>query len=264
MSLTWSRWRSPPCQWCTRRSRARCAPRAVGAILWEFVFEVDKSDFSLMLEGPCVGQVALPPVPVVHTTLCRTTSASTASCPSRWMCCLTHCASYSAPCQPLCSPQHQTLTPASPSSSGGAPARASGAQDTLVRAARPGLGAPGHRFPPRGLILANIHENTISVGTSIRPICTRRCVTLTNISQVCSNFCRVRVFIMNTRPDEVPRWCTRRSRARCAPRPRRARAPPSASRSPGTLECRAEGSWGGVGRRARNLLSTSLSPNLHP
>jgi len=32
---------------------------------------------------------------------CRTTSASTAPCTSRSMCCLTHCASYCAPCQPL-------------------------------------------------------------------------------------------------------------------------------------------------------------------
>ena len=32
---------------------------------------------------------------------CRTTSASTAPCTSRRMCCLTHCARYCAPCQPL-------------------------------------------------------------------------------------------------------------------------------------------------------------------
>jgi len=32
---------------------------------------------------------------------CRTTSASTAPCTSRRMCCPTHCASYCAPCQPL-------------------------------------------------------------------------------------------------------------------------------------------------------------------
>ena len=32
---------------------------------------------------------------------CRTTSASTAPCTSRRMCCLTHCASYCALCQPL-------------------------------------------------------------------------------------------------------------------------------------------------------------------
>ena len=31
---------------------------------------------------------------------CRATSASTAPCTSRRMCCLTHCASYCAPCQP--------------------------------------------------------------------------------------------------------------------------------------------------------------------
>ena len=32
---------------------------------------------------------------------CRTTSASTAPCTSRRMCCPTHCARYCAPCQPL-------------------------------------------------------------------------------------------------------------------------------------------------------------------
>ena len=32
---------------------------------------------------------------------CRTTSASTAPCTSRRVCCPTHCASYCAPCQPL-------------------------------------------------------------------------------------------------------------------------------------------------------------------
>jgi len=32
---------------------------------------------------------------------CRTTSASTAPCTPRRMCCPTHCASYCAPCQPL-------------------------------------------------------------------------------------------------------------------------------------------------------------------
>jgi hypothetical protein len=32
---------------------------------------------------------------------CRTTSASIAPCTSRRMCCPTHCARYSAPCQPL-------------------------------------------------------------------------------------------------------------------------------------------------------------------
>jgi len=32
---------------------------------------------------------------------CRTTSASTAPCTSRSMCCPTHCASYCAPCLPL-------------------------------------------------------------------------------------------------------------------------------------------------------------------
>jgi len=32
---------------------------------------------------------------------CRTTSASTAPCTSRTMCCPTHCASNCAPCQPL-------------------------------------------------------------------------------------------------------------------------------------------------------------------
>ena len=32
---------------------------------------------------------------------CRATSASTAPCTSRRICCLTHCASHCAPCQPL-------------------------------------------------------------------------------------------------------------------------------------------------------------------
>jgi len=43
--------------------------------------------------GPCVRPERL-------VFYCRTTSASTAPCTSRRMCCPTHCASYCAPCQP--------------------------------------------------------------------------------------------------------------------------------------------------------------------
>jgi len=40
--------------------------------------------------------------------------------------------------------------------------------------------------------------------TGIGPIRTRCCLTMTNMIQVCSNFHRARVFIMNTRPDKTP------------------------------------------------------------
>ena len=51
-------------------------------------------------------------------------------------------------------------------------------------------------------IAASIYDKC-SAGPSIRPICTRRCFTTTNMIQVCSNFHLARVFIINTRPDEI-------------------------------------------------------------
>jgi len=47
----------------------------------------------------CGGSAVLPPQRLVFC--CRTTSASTAPCTSRRMCCPTHGAGYCAPCQPL-------------------------------------------------------------------------------------------------------------------------------------------------------------------
>ena len=42
-----------------------------------------------------------------------------------------------------------------------------------------------------------------SVDPSIRPICTRCCFTMTHMIQVCGNFHCARVFITDTRPDEI-------------------------------------------------------------
>ena len=39
------------------------------------------------------------------------------------------------------------------------------------------------------------------VDASIRPVFARCCVTMTNTDQMCSNFHRAGVFIINTRPD---------------------------------------------------------------
>ena len=49
---------------------------------------------------------------------------------------------------------------------------------------------------------ASIYDK-YSVGPSSRPICTKCCFTMTNIIQVCSNFHRTRVSIINTLPDEI-------------------------------------------------------------
>ena len=64
---------------------------------------------------------------------------------------------------------------------------------------------------PRGLRgLSNVPDLTAvdiydkhSVGPFIRPVCTRCCFTMTNMIKVCSNFLCARLFIMNTRPDEI-------------------------------------------------------------
>ena len=51
------------------------------------------------------------------------------------------------------------------------------------------------------LIAASIYDK-YSVGPSILPIGTRCCFTMTNLIQMCSNFHRDRVSIMDTRPDD--------------------------------------------------------------
>ena len=56
----------------------------------------------------------------------------------------------------------------------------------------------------RDVIAASIYDKP-SIGPSTRPIYTICCFTLTSMIQVCSNFHRTRVFIMNTRPDEMAR-----------------------------------------------------------
>ena len=53
------------------------------------------------------------------------------------------------------------------------------------------------------LTAANICDEH-SVGPSIRPLCTKCCFTMTNTIQVCSNFDRAGVFIINIHPDEIP------------------------------------------------------------
>ena len=40
-------------------------------------------------------------------------------------------------------------------------------------------------------------------GPSIRPICTRCCLTMTYVIQACGNSLWARVFVINTRPDEI-------------------------------------------------------------
>ena len=56
-------------------------------------------------------------------------------------------------------------------------------------------------FPPDS-IAASIY-NIHSVGPSVRPVCTRCCFRMTNMIQACSKFRWARIFISNTRPDEI-------------------------------------------------------------
>jgi len=59
-----------------------------------------------------------------------------------------------------------------------------------------------HEHEWTDLIAASVNEN-YQVGPSIRPICIRCYFTMTNTIQVCSNFYEARVFITNTRPEEI-------------------------------------------------------------
>ena len=52
------------------------------------------------------------------------------------------------------------------------------------------------------LIAASIYDK-YSKSASILPNCTRCCLTMTTMIQVCSHFRGAGVFIMNTRPDET-------------------------------------------------------------
>jgi len=54
-------------------------------------------------------------------------------------------------------------------------------------------------------ISASVHDN-YSIGPSFAPVCTRCCLSMTNIIQVCSYFHWARVFIICTRPVELIRW----------------------------------------------------------
>ena len=76
-------------------------------ILYRFAFNQNYYTFTLMLLINIVicskfsRARFIGPNPDSLVLYCRTTSASTASCTSKRMCCLTHCAGYCAPCQPL-------------------------------------------------------------------------------------------------------------------------------------------------------------------
>ena len=52
------------------------------------------------------------------------------------------------------------------------------------------------------LIAVSIYEK-YSVGPSVRPVCTRCCFAVARMMQMCRKFARV--FIINTRPDEIAR-----------------------------------------------------------
>ena len=52
------------------------------------------------------------------------------------------------------------------------------------------------------LIAGSIYDE-YSVGPSIQPVCTTYCFTMTNMIQVCSNFHEARVFVLNSRRDEI-------------------------------------------------------------
>ena len=61
---------------------------------------------------------------------------------------------------------------------------------------------PSPELRNHDLTAASVYHKC-SVGPSIRPICTRRCLAVTNMIQVCSIFCWDRVFIINTRRGEI-------------------------------------------------------------
>ena len=80
-------------------------------------------------------------------------------------------------------------------------------------------------------LIAAIIYDIYSVGPSMQPICTRRCFTISNMIQVCSNFHWTRVFILHTRLDEIPstfpqQWM--RGTRVCSTVPRRLTNPPCA------------------------------------
>ena len=59
---------------------------------------------------------------------------------------------------------------------------------------------------PPDLTAVSIYDK-YSIGPSMRSMCTRCCFTMTNMMQVWSNFRWARVFIINTRPDEIDHKC---------------------------------------------------------
>jgi len=52
------------------------------------------------------------------------------------------------------------------------------------------------------LIAASIYDE-YSIGASIRPICTKCCCIILNMTQVSINFHLTREFVTHTRPDEI-------------------------------------------------------------
>ena len=52
------------------------------------------------------------------------------------------------------------------------------------------------------LMAVSIHHKH-SIGPSIRPICTKCCLTKTDMIQLYGNFYSCRAFLINTRPDEI-------------------------------------------------------------
>jgi hypothetical protein len=52
------------------------------------------------------------------------------------------------------------------------------------------------------LIAASVHDE-YSVRPIIRTVCTRYCLTMTDVIQKCTNFHEGRVLVINSRPDEI-------------------------------------------------------------
>ena len=80
------------------------------------------------------------------------------------------------------------------------------------------------RWLARGNLIAACICDEYSAGPSVRPACTRCCFTMPNMIQVSSNFHKARVFIINTRPDEIVRREAQQSSTRSVGRTQERRA----------------------------------------
>ena len=81
----------------------------------------------------------------------------------------------------------------------------SGGERTRSERIRSMAGEPDVDGSPRFTCHPTFNDGKYSVGPSIQLICTRCCLAMTNMIQVCRKFHSARASIMHTRPDEIAR-----------------------------------------------------------